>query len=134
MIDSAIAGGRPAQVRVFSILLVTGAVFMALLGWSAGAYYVPAMCLVLLAALLWSGRAGGLFKWVLVVNQVAGLMLVLVLWLGDGLGSHKLDVSGVALLVNLLCGGPLASILGAALLPGLRSGKRLATWFGARAA
>lgn len=134
MIDSTNAGGRPAQVRVFSILLVASAIFMALLGWSAGAYYVPAMCLVLLATLLWSGRAGGLFKWVLVVNQVAGLVLVLVLWLGDGLGARKLDVSGVALLVNLLCGGPLASILGAALLPGLRSGKRLATWFGARTA
>jgi hypothetical protein len=132
--DARIAGGRPAQVRVFSVLLVCAAIFMALLGWSAGAYYVTAMCLALLAALLWSGRAGGLFKWVLVVNQVAGLLLVLVLWLGDGLGSRKLDVSGVALLVNLLCGGPLASILGAALLPGLRAGRGLANWFGVRAA
>ena len=37
----------------------------------------------LLALLLWSGRAGGLFKWVLVLNQVAGLVLILALWLGD---------------------------------------------------
>lgn len=129
-----VAGGRPAQASVFSVLLVLGAIFMALLGWSASAYYVPAFCLVLLAVLLWTGRAGGLFKWVLVVNQVAGLVLVLVLWLGDGLGVHKLDVSGVALLTNLLCGGPLASILGALMLPGLRAGRGLSAWFGARPA
>jgi hypothetical protein len=58
------------------------------------------------------------------------------LWLGDriGLGHAKLDVSGVALLLNLLCGGPLAAILGALMLPGLRSGKGLSTWFNARTA
>jgi hypothetical protein len=109
---------------------------MALLGWSASAYYVPAMCLGLLAILLWSGRGGALFKWVLVLNQVAGLVLILVLWLGDrlGLGHAKLDISGVALLVNLLCGGPLAAILGGLMLPGLRGGKRLFNWFNARSA
>jgi hypothetical protein len=109
---------------------------MALLGWSAGAYYVPALCLGLLALLLWSGRGGAVFKRVLVANQVAGLVLILVLWLGDriGLGHAKLDVSGVALLLNLLCGGPLASILGGLMLPGLRDGKRLFSWFNARPA
>jgi len=136
MSSSAIAATRPTQVRVYSLLLVLGGVFMALLGWSAGAYYVPAMCLGLLALLLWSGRGGGAFKWVLVLNQMAGLVLILALWLGDriGLGHAKLDVSGVALLVNLLCGGPLASILGGLMLPGLRSGRRLSTWFSARPA
>jgi hypothetical protein len=136
MSGSAIAGTRPAQVRVYSLLLVLGGVFMAMLGWSASAYYVPAMCLGLLALLLWSGRAGTLFKWVLLLNQAAGLVLVLALWLGDriGLGHAKLDVSGVALLVNLLCGGPLASILGGLLLPGLRRGRRLCNWFGLRPA
>jgi len=136
MSSSAIAGTRPAQVRVYSLLLVLGGIFMALLGWSASAYYVPAACLVLLALLLWSGRAGALFKWVLVLNQVAGLVLILALWLGDriGLGHAKLDVSGVALLVNLLCGGPLAAILGGLMLPGLRSGKRLFNWFNMRPA
>jgi hypothetical protein len=132
----AIAGTRPTQVRVYSVLLVLSGVFMAMLGWSASAYYVPATCLGLLALLLWSGRAGGLFKWVLLLNQAAGLVLVLALWLGDriGLGHAKLDVSGVALLVNLLCGGPLASILGALLLPALGRGRRLGNWFGMRPA
>jgi hypothetical protein len=127
---------RPTAVRVFSLLLVVSGMFMAMLGWSASAYYVPAMCLGLLAFLLWSGRAGRFFKWVLVLNQVAGLVLVLVLWLGDsiGLGQAKLDVSGAALLLNLLCGGPLASILGGLMLPGLRGGRRLFNWFGARTA
>ena len=136
MSSSAIAGTRPTQVRVYSLLLVLSGVFMALLGWSASAYYVPAMCLGLLALLLWSGRGGATFKWVLVANQVAGLVLILALWLGDriGLGHAKLDVSGVALLLNLLCGGPLAAILGGLMLPGLRSGRRLFTWFSARPA
>jgi hypothetical protein len=136
MSSSTFGGARPASVRVFTLLLVASGIFMALLGRSASAYYVPAMCLALLAFLLWSGRAGGLFKWLLVLNQVAGLVLILVLWLGDrmGLGHVKLDISGVALLVNLLCGGPLAAVLGALLLPGLRSGGRLFNWFGARPA
>jgi hypothetical protein len=134
--SSSFNGARPAQVRMYCVLLVLGGIFMALLGWSASAYYVSAMCLGLLAVLLWSGRAGALFKWVLVLNQVAGLVLILVLWLGDriGLGHAKLDVSGVALLLNLLCGGPLASILGGLMLPGLRRGGRLVGWFGARPA
>ncbi len=136
MSSSTFGGTRPTTVRVFSFLLVVSGVFMAMLGWSASAYYVPAMCLGLLAVLLWSGRARGFFKSTLVLNQVAGLVLILALWLGDriGLGHAKLDISGVALLVNLLCGGPLASILGGLMLPGLRSGQRLSNWFGARPA
>lgn len=136
MSSSTFGRARPASVRVFTLLLVASGMFMALLGWSASAYYVSAMCLGLLALLLWSGRAGGFFRSVLVLNQVAGLVLILVLWLGDriGLGHAKLDVSGVALIVNLLCGGPLAAILGAIMLPGLRSGRRLFNWFGARPA
>lgn len=136
MSDPVIAVGRPMQVQVYSLLLVLCAIFMALLGWSASAYYVPAICLVLLALLLWSGRAGAFFRSVLVLNQLGGLVLILALWLGDriGLGHAKLDVSGVALLVNLLCGGPLASILGGLMLPGLRNGKRLSVWFNARPA
>jgi signal peptidase I len=84
--------------------------------------------------LLWSGRAYGLFKWILVVNQVAGLALILVLWLGDGLGSLKLDIAGVMLLLNLLCGGPLMAIWGGAMLPALRRGNRLFHWFNPRLA
>jgi hypothetical protein len=129
MRDERTPGVRPTAVKVYAVLLLLSAVFMALLGWSASAYYVPAACLLLQAVLLWSGRAYGLFKWILVVNQVAGLMLILVLWLGDGLGSLKLDIAGVMLLLNLLCGGPLMAVWGGAMLPALRRGKRLFRWF-----
>jgi hypothetical protein len=129
MAASATPGSRPTSVRAYAVLLVLSAIFMALLGWSASAYYVPAACLLLQALLLWRGRGYGLFRWILLVNQVSGLVLILVLWLGDGLGTAKLDVAGVALLLNLLCGGPLMAIWGGAILPALRRGKRLFQWF-----
>jgi hypothetical protein len=105
---------------------------MAALGWSASAYYVPALCLLLQAALLWFGRGFSLFKSILLVNLLSGLALVLVLWLGDGLGDRKLDVSGAMLLVNLLCGGPLMSAWGGLLLPALRRGTTVFQWFNPR--
>ena len=134
MSTSATSGGRPAQVRVLSLLLLVGGLFCALLGWSASAYYYTAGVLVLLALLVWTGRAASLVRWVLVLNVVAGLVLVLVLWLGDGLGHAKLDVSGVAFLVNHFLGGPVASLLAGAILYGLRPGRPLAAWFAARSA
>lgn len=134
MIASATTGGRPTQVRVLSVLLLVGGLFCALLGWSASAYYYTAGCLVLLAVLMWTGRAGGLVRWLLILNVAAGLVLVLVLWLGDGLGRAKLDVSGVAYLVNHFLGGPVASLLAGAILYGMRPGGPLAAWFGARSA
>jgi hypothetical protein len=130
MSDSPMPNARPASVKVYAALLAASAVFMALLGWSASAYYVPAGCLLLAALLLWSGRGYGLIKWIVIVNLATGLLLVLVLWLGDGLGERKLDVSGVMLLGNLLCGGPLMGLWGSAILPSLRPGRRLFQWFG----
>jgi hypothetical protein len=127
-------GSRPAAVKAYTVLLVLSAIFMAALGWSASAYYVPALCLLLQALLLWFGRGYGLFKWVLLVNQVSGLLLILVLWLGDGLGTTKLDIAGVMLLLHLLCGGPLMALWGGAILPALRRGKRLFQWFNAQPA
>jgi hypothetical protein len=128
------AASRPAAVTAYTVLLVLSAIFMAALGWSASAYYVPALCLLLQALLLWFGRGYGLFKWILLMNQVSGLLLILVLWLGDGLGTTKLDIAGVMLLLNLLCGGPLMAIWGGAILPALRRGKRLFQWFNAQPA
>jgi hypothetical protein len=122
------------QVKVHVALLLISAAVMALLGWSASAYYVPALCLLLQAVLLWGGKGFGLFKWIVILNQVSGLVLILVLWLGDGLGDTKLDIAGVMLLTNLLCGGPLLSILAVAILPALHRGKRLFAWFHPQAA
>lgn len=125
---------RPSQAKVFVYLMVISAAVMAMLGWSASAYYVPAACLLVQAFLLWRGAALGLFRWILLLNQISGLVLILVLWLGDGLGNAKLDISGVSLLVNLLCGGPLMAILAIGLLPALHKGKPLAQWFSAQSA
>ncbi len=107
---------------------------MAFVGWAASAYFAPALALLVQAALLWRGRGLGLFKGILVVNQLSGLVLILVLWLGSGLGDTKLDIAGVALIVNLMCGGPLMSLLAVALLPALHRGKRLFAWFQPQAA
>ena len=107
---------------------------MAFVGWAANAYIVPSLCLLLQAVLLWLGRGRGLFKGVLIANQLSGLVLILVLWLGTGLGDTKLDIAGVALLVNLLCGGPLLSILAIALIPSLHRGRSLHRWFERKAA
>jgi len=123
---------RPRAVRIFVGLLVVSALVMAIVGWAANAYVVPAACLLLQATLLWSGRGLGLFRAILIANQVSGLVLILVLWLGSGLGDTKLDIAGVALLVNLLCGGPLLSILAVGLLPSLHHGRAVRAWFGAR--
>lgn len=129
MTDSSTATARPSAVKAYAALLALSAVFMALLGWSASAYYVPAACLLLAALLMWSGRGYVLFKWILFLNLASGLILILVLWLGDGLGRARLDVSGAMLLANLLCGGPLMSLWGSAILPSLRRGRRLFQWF-----
>jgi hypothetical protein len=48
MRDTALAGARPTAVKAYAVLLLLSAVFMALLGWSASACYVPAACLLLL--------------------------------------------------------------------------------------
>ena len=126
------SGSRPAAVKAMVGVLVVSALVMAALGWSASAYYVPALCLLLQAALLWSGRGFGLFRSILLLNLLSGLALVLVLWLGDGLGSRKLDVSGAMLLVHLLCGGPLMAAWGGLLLPALRRGTSVFQWFNPR--
>jgi len=123
---------RPRSVRIFTALLMISALVMAFVGWAANAYWVPAACLLLQAVLLWSGRARGLFRSVLIVNQLSGLVLILVLWLGAGLGDTKLDIAGVALIVNLLCGGPLLSILAIGLIPALHQGRRVHAWFDRR--
>jgi len=120
---------RPTLVKAHAMLLVTSAALMALIGWSASGYFMPALCLLLQAGLLWRGRGYALFTWILVVNQASGLGLVLVLWLGGSLGDLRLDLAGAMLLLNLLAGGPLLSLLALGLLPSLHRGRRLFSWF-----
>ena len=64
------------------------------------------------------------------VCQYHGLFLILILAFGDGLGARKLDMSAVALLLNLATGGPLMGVLSLPLLGSLQFGSRLRDWFG----
>jgi hypothetical protein len=120
---------RPRQATIFAGFLVASGIFMLWLGTMAAAYFVPGACLLVQAILLWRGRAFRYFEGVMLVNQVTGLVLILALWLGAGLGDLKLDIAGVMLLVNLLCGGPLMSLLAIPLLGALRFGTALPGWF-----
>ncbi|MFI4930118.1 MAG: carboxypeptidase regulatory-like domain-containing protein, partial [Burkholderiales bacterium] len=121
---------RPPQATVYAVLFVVSAACMAAIGVSASAYFVPAICLLLAAWLVWSGRGLKGFNAILMLNQLTAVVLILVLWLGDGLGQAKLNISGLALLGNLLTGGPLMGVLGLPLLVKLRFGKSLKDWFG----
>jgi hypothetical protein len=120
---------RPGAARLFAPFLLIAGLLTGYFGLSANGYLVPAVTVLVMAALLWLGKLGGLFKWVTLVNLVSGLLLVLVLAFGGFLGDRKLDVSGVSLLVNLLAGGPGLALVAPGLLLALRKGKPLDAWF-----
>lgn len=119
----------PGSARLNALLMVILALLVGYVGLSANGYLVPAAIALLLASLLWLGRARRLFKAAVLINLLSGSLLVLVLAFGDFLGDRKLDVSGVSLLVNLLSGGPAVALLAPALLLRLRRGKSLDAWF-----
>jgi hypothetical protein len=112
---------QPGSARLFACVLLV-------LGLLVG-YLVPACVALVMATLLWFGKAGRLFKAVVLVNLISGTLLVLVLAFGDFLGDQKLNVSGVSLLVSLLTGGPAVALVAPGLLLGLRAGKALNLWF-----
>ncbi len=120
---------RPGSAQLLAALLVILGVLIGFFGLSANGYLVPGAMALLMAALLWLGKAGRLFTAITLINLASGTLLVLVLAFGDFLGDRKLDVSGVSLLANLLTGGPAVGLLAPALLLGLRRGKPLAAWF-----
>ena len=120
---------RPGSDRLLATAILILGLLIGYLGLSANGYLVPAVVAVLMAALLWLGKAGRLFMVVTLVNLFSGTLLVLVLAFGDVLGTHKLDVSGVSLLINLVTGGPAVALVAPALLLGLRRGKPLHSWF-----
>jgi len=78
---------RPIGVKVYTALLLVSSAVMALLGWAANAYYVPALCLLLQAMLLWRGRGFAGFKWIMLINQLSGLALILVLLVDSAHGA-----------------------------------------------
>ncbi len=122
---------RPFQAGLYAALFLTSGIFMALLAMSASAYYYSAAALVLQAALIWSGRGYMPFKRILELNQLSGLILIVVLACGDALHLPKLDIAGVALLTNVFTGGPLMSVLAIPILASLLFKNVLPLWFGA---
>jgi hypothetical protein len=120
---------RPFQAQLFAILLLLSSLATGFVGLAAFGYLVSALCLLILAVLIWAGRGRTFLRSVIALNLTSGLVLVLALWLGGPLGHAKLDIAGAALLCNLMCGGPLMSALGAPLLMSLRAGKTLPSWF-----
>ena len=120
---------RPIVVTVFAGLLLIAGAATAYPGFYAPGYLVPAACLLLQAFLLWRGRGKAAFASILALNQISGLILILVLAFGDGLGARKLDISAVALLLNLASGGPLMGVLSLPLLGLLQFSSRLRDWF-----
>ena len=120
---------RPTVVTLFATLLLLAAVVMTYLGLYAPGYLAPAACLLLQAALLQFGRGKAAFAGIMLLNQISGLLLILVLAFGDGLGVRKLDISAVALLLNLATGGPLMGVLSLPLLGLLQFGSSLRGWF-----
>lgn len=129
MTPAASLSNRPMNVTLFAGLLVLAALVMIWLGTMAAGYFVPAIALLVEAALLWRGVGRKLFEAILAINQVTGLLMILDLWLGGGLGDLKLDISGVMLLANLAFGGPLLSLLALPLLALLRFGQATPAWF-----
>jgi hypothetical protein len=122
---------RPFQAKLFAFLLFLSSLATGFVGLAANGYLVPALCLLIMAVLLWFGRGRIFLSSVIALNLASGLVLILALWAGGALGYAKLDLAGAALLCNLLCGGPLMSMLGAPLLMSLRAGKTLPAWFAA---
>lgn len=123
---------RPLTVEVFTALLGFCAILTCYAGLSAAGFLVPAACLLLEAALVWAGRAKRMLIGIVLANLVAGAGQDLVVALGDDLGRAKLDIAGVLLLIHLLCGGPLAALLGMPLLAAFRWSKTFSSWFGRR--
>jgi hypothetical protein len=125
---------RPRLATLFALLLLVAALLTGYVGTLAHGYLVPAACLLLMAVLVWLGR------WRVVVIAIAALALFsevameLVIDFGDGLGRHKLDVSAVALLLNIATGGPLMTLLSIPMLASVWWSPRLREWLGGRGA
>lgn len=124
---------RPAQATLLAALLGASGVFMLWLGTMATAYYVSGACLLLMATLLWRGRALKPFKVVLLANQLSAVLLLLLLMtpLAGWLHLPKLELAGVMLLLNLLTGGPLMGLWSMVLLGSMHFSRALPDWFGA---
>lgn len=127
---------RPFSAQLFTLLCFAAALFTLWLGTMASAYYFCSICLLISAWSLWTARCYPLFKWILLLNQLTSLILIVAIaWRKLALPEEQfsLQLSGVALVGNLLFGGPFLALLSIPLLNMLFVGKTLPAWFTSRA-
>lgn len=124
---------RPLGITLFTMLLLLAALATGYIGLSIKGFLVPAISLLVAATMLWLGRGRKAFVGLLIVNLVSGVGTDLIVALGDGLGHRKLDLSGVALLINTATGGPLMGVLSLPLLAALWWSPKLRGWFSGKA-
>ncbi|HRH86886.1 MAG TPA: hypothetical protein PLO41_08560 [Rubrivivax sp.] len=122
---------RPTQATILAIALAASAAFTFWLGTMATGFYVPAATLLLAAALLWFGRAPGLFKWMLLANQLSAIVMLVMLLtpLAAWLHLPKLEIAGVMLLLHLLAGGPLMALMALVVLGTMHFSPTIGRWF-----
>ena len=127
-----IGNARPTQATIFSILALLVAIFALYLGTMAYSFAVMAVSILLSAFWLWTGRSLKPFKAVLVLNQVTGIALIALIAYRKIVLPYEdftLTLSGIALVGNVLVGGPLLALIAIPLLPKLSNGKPLGDWF-----
>lgn len=124
---------RPLSAKIFAGLLLVAALGTAYVGTMAAGFLVPAASLMLAAALIWLGRGYRVLAVLLALNIASEVLLDVVTSYGHGLGVHRLDVAGAALLANLATGGPVMLAIAVALLVTRHFNPALRTWLTARA-
>lgn len=123
---------RPLSARIFAGLLLVSALGTAYVGTMAAGFLVPAASLMLAAMLVWLGRGCRVLAILLAVNIASEVVLDVVTGYGHGLGVHRLDVAGAALLANLATGGPAMLAIAVAMLVTRHLDPALRAWLTAR--
>lgn len=122
---------RPIQVIVFSILLFISAIFMLYLGTMASAYSLMSITLFMAAYSLWNAWKSNILKIILILNQVSALALIILIAyrkIALPIEEVTLDLSGLALVINIIVGGPFMGILSGILLTMMKDGKPITVW------
>jgi hypothetical protein len=117
--------------RLLAVVLVAAALATAELGRSAAGFFVPAAALLLQGVLCWFGRGRRTLAAFMAMALASEAANDLVLAFGEGLGGLRLDIAGVAFLVNLAAGGPATTLLSIPVLASLWFKTALRAWFDA---
>lgn len=126
---------RPTQVTVFSALLFGAAIFTLFLGTMASAYYLMSISLFISTYCLWTRWKPSVFKGFLLLNQLTAIILIVLIAyrkIALPMEDVTLSISGLALIGNVLVGGPFLGILSIPLLTLLSRGKTLPAWLASR--